>query len=121
VISAQYGRVDPELFFNPATRPEREEKVRQLSFEDLYADEYDHDHEGHPHAAYESIAVDFGAADPDNRYAVHAVGRFPRFYPSPWARGEERLTQLVLMGRDRCRGAPKGAGVLRTDRPAGRP
>jgi hypothetical protein len=41
--------------------------------------------------------VDFGAADPHNRYAVHAVGRFLRFYPEPWTPGE-RLTQLVLIG-----------------------
>lgn len=31
--------------------------------------------------------VDFGAHDPRNRYAVHAVGRFLRFYPEPWAAG----------------------------------
>ncbi|MEU7583118.1 GTP-binding protein [Streptomyces sp. NPDC041068] len=42
--------------------------------------------------------VDFGAADPRNRYEVHAVGRFLRFYPEPWAPGEPRLTQLVLIG-----------------------
>lgn len=47
--------------------------------------------------------VDFGAADPANRYAVHAVGRFLRFYPEPWPvgadpDGEPRLTQLVLIG-----------------------
>ncbi|MEV7321414.1 GTP-binding protein [Streptomyces sp. NPDC093970] len=42
--------------------------------------------------------VDFGPHDTGNRYAVHAVGRFLRFYPEPWGRGEERLTQLVLIG-----------------------
>ncbi|WP_224058365.1 CobW family GTP-binding protein [Streptomyces kanamyceticus] len=42
--------------------------------------------------------VDFGPADPRNRYEVHAVGRFLRFYPQPWAPGEARLTQLVLIG-----------------------
>ncbi|WP_395364282.1 CobW family GTP-binding protein [Streptomyces sp. YH02] len=42
--------------------------------------------------------IDFGAADPDNRYVVHAVGRFLRFYPERWPGGEERLTQLVLIG-----------------------
>ncbi|WAU84445.1 GTP-binding protein [Streptomyces sp. Qhu-G9] len=81
---------------------------------------------GHLHSAYESVSftsevplgprqlmefldsrpaglyrikgyVDFGAADPRNRYAVHAVGRFLRFYPEPWS-GGERLTQLVLIG-----------------------
>lgn len=84
------------------------------------------DHDGHLHSAYESLAftsevplsprrlmdfldsrpeglyrikgyVDFGAADPRNRYAVHAVGRFLRFYPEPWAPGG-RLSQLVLIG-----------------------
>ncbi|MFD4139710.1 CobW family GTP-binding protein [Streptomyces sp. NPDC058572] len=130
VIGAEYGRVDPELLLDPAAgRPEQEADVRQLSFEDLYADAYDHEHghEDHLHAAYESVAVtsalplhprrlmdfldsrpaglyrikgfvDFGAADPRNRYAVHAVGRFLRFYPEPWPPGEERMTQLVLIG-----------------------
>jgi hypothetical protein len=42
--------------------------------------------------------VDFGAADPRNRYAVHAVGRFLRFFPEPWTRDEHRRTQLVLIG-----------------------
>ncbi|MEV6551598.1 CobW family GTP-binding protein [Streptomyces sp. NPDC051597] len=42
--------------------------------------------------------VDFGPADRLNRYGVHAVGRFLRFYPEPWPPGEERLTQLVLIG-----------------------
>ncbi|MEV8526497.1 CobW family GTP-binding protein [Streptomyces sp. NPDC052000] len=82
---------------------------------------------GHLHAGYESVAftsdvpmdprrlmafldtrpeglyrikgfVDFGADDPLNRYTVHAVGRFLRFYPEPWGRERERLTQLVLIG-----------------------
>ncbi|MFD9489831.1 CobW family GTP-binding protein, partial [Streptomyces sp. NPDC059991] len=86
-----------------------------------------HGHAAHLHTAYESVAftsaapmdprrlmafldsrpeglyrikgfVDFGAADPRNRYGVHAVGRFLRFYPEPWPPGEERLTQLVLIG-----------------------
>ncbi|MFE1949753.1 CobW family GTP-binding protein [Streptomyces sp. NPDC059524] len=85
------------------------------------------DHGGHLHAAYDSVAftsevpmdprrlmafldgraeglyrikgyVDFGTGDPRNRYAVHAVGRFLRFYPEAWPAGEPRLTQLVLIG-----------------------
>ncbi|KOV70585.1 cobalamin biosynthesis protein CobW [Streptomyces sp. NRRL WC-3618] len=85
------------------------------------------DHSGHLHAAYDSLSftsstplhprllmdfldsrpeglyrikgyVDFGPYDPRNRYAVHAVGRFLRFYPEPWAEGEERLSRLVLIG-----------------------
>ncbi|ELP70459.1 CobW family GTP-binding protein [Streptomyces turgidiscabies] len=84
-------------------------------------------HSGHLHAAYDSLSfssstplhprrlmdfldsrpeglyrikgyVDFGPHDRGNRYAVHAVGRFLRFYPEPWADGGERLTQLVLIG-----------------------
>jgi G3E family GTPase len=131
VVSAQYGRVDPALLLDPAVRPEQEEKARQLSFEDLYAEAYDrehgHEHEGHLHAAYDSVSValdvpvhprrlmafldsrpsglyrikgfvDFGAADPRNRYAVHAVGRFLRFSPQPWPAGEPPMTQLVLIG-----------------------
>ncbi|MDQ0716698.1 G3E family GTPase [Streptomyces luteogriseus] len=86
-----------------------------------------HDHAGHLHAAYDSLSfvspgpldprrlmtfldsrpeglyrikgyVDFGPYDVRNRYAVHAVGRFLRFYPEPWPAGGERLTQLVLIG-----------------------
>ncbi|GGP98814.1 CobW family GTP-binding protein [Streptomyces roseolilacinus] len=127
VITAAYGRVDPELLFDRAARVEDAAGARQLSFEDLYADAYERDHRDHPHAAYETVSftageplhprrlmdfldsrpeglyrikgfVDFGAADPDNRYAVHAVGRFLRFYPEPWPPGGQRLTQLVLIG-----------------------
>ncbi|MEV7845724.1 GTP-binding protein [Streptomyces cyaneofuscatus] len=127
VISAVHGRIDPELFFDPAMRPDGEEKTRQLTFEDLLREEAGDDHAGHLHAAYESVDftsdvpldprrfiafldsrpeglyrikgfADFGAGDRDNRYALHAVGRFLRFVPQPWARGEQRLTQLVLIG-----------------------
>lgn len=84
-------------------------------------------HLGHLHSAYDSLSfssevplgprqlmafldsrpeglyrikgyVDFGVQDLRNRYAVHAVGRFLRFYPEPWTAADERLTQLVLIG-----------------------
>ncbi|MFF5964275.1 CobW family GTP-binding protein [Streptomyces collinus] len=84
-------------------------------------------HAGHLHTAYDSLSfvsrepldprrlmtfldsrpeglyrikgyVDFGPHDVRNRYAVHAVGRFLRFYPEPWPGGGDRLTQLVLIG-----------------------
>ncbi|MCD7443113.1 GTP-binding protein [Streptomyces lincolnensis] len=87
----------------------------------------DDDHSGHLHASYDTLSfasevpldprrlmgfldsrpeglyrikgyVDFGAYDPRNRYSVHAVGRFLRFYPEPWAAADPRLTQLVLIG-----------------------
>lgn len=141
VISAVHGRIDPELFFDPALRPDHEEMAGQLTFEDLLREEEEAcdgheghgghgDHEGHGdhlHASYESVDftsdvpldprrfmafldsrpeglyrikgfADFGAGDRDNTYALHAVGRFLRFVPRPWARGEQRLTQLVMIG-----------------------
>lgn len=119
VVPATYGRIDPEFLFD--CRP-TEERVGQLSFDDLH----DHD-DPHLHTGYDSVSVtsavpleprrlmrfldsrpeglyrikgyvDFGPYDAANRYAVHAVGRFLRFYPEPWAPGDERLTQLVLIG-----------------------
>ncbi|MGH4034924.1 CobW family GTP-binding protein [Actinomycetota bacterium Odt1-20B] len=84
-------------------------------------------HARHLHSAYESLAfvsevplsprplmafldsrpeglyrikgyVDFGPSDPKNRYLVHSVGRFLRFYPEPWPVAEPHRTQLVLIG-----------------------
>ncbi|MCS0637610.1 GTP-binding protein [Streptomyces sp. LP05-1] len=124
VTEAVYGRVDPELLFDRVVR-EDDGGARQLSFEDL--DEVYAVAEPHAHAAYETVSftapgplhprrllefldsrpqglyrikgfVDFGAADPGNRYAIHAVGRFLRFRPEPWPPGADRLTQLVLIG-----------------------
>ncbi|MEV7889936.1 CobW family GTP-binding protein [Streptomyces sp. NPDC002817] len=123
VVSAAYGRIDPEFLFD--CRP-GEERIGQLSFDDLHH-HGDDTHDGHLHAAYESLSfvsetpldprrlmrfldsrpeglyrikgyVDFGAYDNRNRYAVHAVGRFLRFYPEPWPADTERLSQLVLIG-----------------------
>ncbi|WP_404818975.1 CobW family GTP-binding protein [Streptomyces phaeolivaceus] len=142
VVPATYGRVDPEFLFD--CRPS-EERVGQLSFDDLPRQDHDghgdghHDahhegdeHAGHLHSGYDSVSfvsdvpldprrlmefldgradglyrikgyVDFGPHDPRNRYAVHAVGRFLRFTPEPWADldgsgDESRLSQLVLIG-----------------------
>ncbi|WP_405730436.1 GTP-binding protein [Streptomyces sp. NBC_00028] len=129
VVPATYGRIDPEFLFD--CRP-GEERVGQLSFDDLHrgpdteATE-DHTGHGHLHSGYDSLSfvsevpldprrlmqfldgrsaglyrikgyVDFGPYDTVNRYAVHAVGRFLRFYPEPWPDGDQRLTQLVLIG-----------------------
>ncbi|MEU9353980.1 GTP-binding protein [Streptomyces griseoloalbus] len=125
VVPASYGRVDPEFLFD--CRP-GEERIGQLSFDDLHRhDHAEGDHTAHLHAAYDSLSfvsgrpldprrlmrfldsrpaglyrikgyVDFGPHDVRNRYAVHAVGRFLRFYPEPWTPDAERLTQLVLIG-----------------------
>lgn len=168
VVPARHGSVDPEFLFD--CRPS-EERIGQLSFDDLYEhggrgteagradddspggpraeagqddgdppgghghetghDESDphttHSHATHLHAAYDTLSfasdtpmdprrlmafldsrpeglyrikgyVDFGPHDPRNRYAVHAVGPFLRFYPEPWPAREPRRTQLVLIG-----------------------
>jgi G3E family GTPase len=124
VVPASHGRVDPEFLFD--CRP-GEERIGQLSFDDLHEGSDDSGHAGHLHTGYDSLSfaadvplgprrlmrfldsrpdglyrikgyVDFGPHDPRNRYAVHAVGRFLRFYPEPWPAGEPRLTQLVLIG-----------------------
>ncbi|MFC6067302.1 CobW family GTP-binding protein [Streptomyces ochraceiscleroticus] len=42
--------------------------------------------------------VHFGVEGSGQKFTVHAVGGFLRFYPGAWAEGEERLTQLVLIG-----------------------
>ncbi|MFG2996514.1 CobW family GTP-binding protein [Streptomyces sp. NPDC048340] len=89
--------------------------------------DHEGDHCAHAHASYESVEfvseqalsprrfidfldrrpaglyrikgfVYFGVPGHEERYEVHAVGRFLRFVPQPWGRGEPRLTQLVLIG-----------------------
>ncbi|MDX3502265.1 GTP-binding protein [Streptomyces sp. ATCC51928] len=156
VISAVHGRIDPELLFDPALRPDHEEMAGQLSFEDLLrqeeCDEHEecdgHGHGDHLHASYESVDftadvpldprrfmafldsrpeglyrikgfADFGAGDRDNTYALHAVGRFLRFVPRPWARGEQRLTQLVMIGAGiDAEALLAGLAACRADEPA---
>ncbi|SOE62723.1 GTPase, G3E family [Streptomyces sp. OV198] len=126
VVPATYGRVDPEFLFDCRPSEERIGQLSfdDLHRHDESGPQGHHDH---LHSAYESLSfssevplgprelmnfldsrpeglyrikgyVDFGVQDRDNRYAVHAVGRFLRFYPEPWALAEPRLTQLVLIG-----------------------
>ncbi|MEU1376710.1 GTP-binding protein [Streptomyces triculaminicus] len=128
VVPAAYGRVDPEFLFDRKPREERVEAIRQLSFEDLCTgDDHEQDHHGHLHAGYESVEfasdepmhprrlmdfldsrpkglyrvkgfVHFGVAGHRQKFTLHAVGDFLRFYPSPWARSEKRATRLVMIG-----------------------
>ncbi|MFI1971378.1 cobalamin biosynthesis protein [Streptomyces cinnamoneus] len=137
VVPVSYGRIDPELLFDRKPREDHREAVRQLTFEDLGADEsacssddgHDHGHGcGHLHAAYESVEfisetpmnprrlmefldgrpaglyrikgfVHFGVKGHRQKFTLHAVGDFLRFYRSAWARSEERATRLVMIGR----------------------
>lgn len=84
-------------------------------------------HAGHLHAAYESVEftsaepmhprrlmdfldsrpaglyrikgfVHFDVPENRQKFTVHAVGDFLRFYPAPWPKGEQRCTQLVMIG-----------------------
>ncbi|MFJ9867884.1 CobW family GTP-binding protein [Streptomyces sp. NPDC101165] len=122
VVPTTYGRIDPEFLFD--CRPS-EERIGQLSFDDLH--EHGGDDHRHLHTGYDSLSftsdapmeprrlmrfldsrpeglyrikgyVDFGPHDTVNRYAVHAVGPFLRFYPEPWPPADARRTQLVLIG-----------------------
>lgn len=87
------------------------------------------DHTGHFHAAYQSVEftsaeplhprrlmdvldsrpaglyrikgfVHFDVPENRQKFTLHAVGDFLRFYPEPWPKGEERCTQLVMIGSD---------------------
>ncbi|UXY22408.1 GTP-binding protein [Streptomyces cynarae] len=127
VVPAAYGRIDPEFLFDCRPAEERVGQLSfdDIPRQDEHG--HDDAHHAHLHTAYDSLSfrsdvplnprrlldfldsrpeglfrikgyVDFGPADPHNRYALHAVGRFLRFYPEPWGTGDERLTQLVLIG-----------------------
>ncbi|MGW7345599.1 CobW family GTP-binding protein [Streptomyces sp. NPDC054854] len=52
--------------------------------------------------------VRFDVPGHEERYEIHAVGRFLSFDPGPWPRGEPRRTQLVLIGS-----GIDGPGLLR--------
>ncbi|MPY34210.1 GTP-binding protein [Streptomyces adustus] len=127
VVPATYGRIDPEYLFDCRPGEERIGQLSFDDLHDPHDGEGEGAHEGHLHTAYDSLSfaceqpldprrlmtfldsrpeglyrikgyVDFGPYDTGNRYRVHAVGRFLRFYPEPWGPGEARLTQLVLIG-----------------------
>ncbi|ONK10741.1 GTP-binding protein [Streptomyces sp. MP131-18] len=118
VIAAVHGRIDPRLLFDRDGRRARDSGPRQLSFADLLAAEEETGQE-HAHTAYDSVSFRTGDpmdprrlmrfldARPDGlyrikgfvsfgreRFGLHAVGRFLRFYPA--AAGTD--TALVLIG-----------------------
>ncbi|MCF1507570.1 CobW family GTP-binding protein [Streptomyces glomeratus] len=127
VVPAVYGRIDPGFLFDCRPAEERIGQLSFDDLHRHHEHEHDGPHHAHLHTAYDTLSfdsrvpmnpgrlldfldtrpeglyrikgyVDFGAADRRNRYAVHAVGRFLRFYPEPWSADDDRLTQLVLIG-----------------------
>ncbi|WP_026248835.1 CobW family GTP-binding protein [Streptomyces sp. LaPpAH-108] len=129
VVAATYGRIDPEFLFECRPSEERIGQLSFDDLHtDGDEDADDDPHASHLHTGYDSLSfisaapmdpralmrfldsrpdglyrikgyVDFGPYDTANRYAVHAVGRFLRFYPEPWPQQDaDRLTQLVLIG-----------------------
>lgn len=127
VMRTEHGRIDPAMLFDAPLRSTGDDRPRQLSFEDLVA-EHRHDHT-HLHAEYQSVEfttdeplhprrfldflndrpsglyrikgfVYFGVPGHQQKFLVQTVGGFVRFERTPWARGEEHRTQLVLIGAD---------------------
>ncbi|WP_405978232.1 CobW family GTP-binding protein [Streptomyces sp. NBC_00158] len=138
MVGADHGRIDPELLFDrrPWTETRGQLSFEDLIAEAEEHDGHDA-HADHAHARYESVEftsdqalsprrfidfldrrpaglyrikgfVWFGVPGHRERYEVHAVGRFLRFAPGPWGRGEPRRTQLVLIGS-----GTDGPGLLR--------
>ncbi|MFI6346197.1 CobW family GTP-binding protein [Streptomyces sp. NPDC050560] len=126
VVCASHGRVDPELLFDRKAVTERFGQLSFDDLRER-EEGGPGGHQGHLHAAYDTVSftsavpldprrttafldsrppglyrikghVDFGAADPRNRYGLHTVGGAVRFTPEPWAPGQERGSALVLIG-----------------------
>ncbi|MFF5988962.1 CobW family GTP-binding protein [Prauserella flavalba] len=125
VLPTEHGRIDPELLFDPVRGSEP--VARQLSFDDLREDCDTHDncHE-HAHAAYDTLTVTAGALHPRRfaaflegrpgglyrmkgtvyfgvpghrqRFTLHTVGAYTRLVRGAWGAGDERRTELVLIG-----------------------
>ncbi|WP_285503500.1 GTP-binding protein [Actinokineospora sp. NBRC 105648] len=116
VVPTEYGRIDPDLLFDPVDRPDPVE--RQLSFDDLV------EHEQHVHAQYSSVEfghdlpmnplrfaeflndrpaglyrmkgfLHFGVPGHEEPLAVQTVGPSVRITRAPDA---ARRTELVMIG-----------------------
>ncbi|MBK1786724.1 CobW family GTP-binding protein [Prauserella cavernicola] len=122
VLPTAHGRIDPELLFDRVRDPDP--VVRQLSFDDLRDDCGDHDQ--HAHSAYDTLTVTAGALHPRRfaaflegrpgglyrmkgtvyfgvpghrqRFVLHTVGAYTRLERARWEAGQDRCTELVLIG-----------------------
>ncbi|MHC5907339.1 CobW family GTP-binding protein [Streptomyces sp. S6] len=81
VVPARYGRVDPEFLFD--CRP-GEERIGQLSFDDLHRHDDPHGHDGghadHLHAAYDSLSFTATAPLDPRRLMAFLDGRAEGLY-----------------------------------------
>ncbi|TCJ99413.1 CobW family GTP-binding protein [Nocardia alba] len=127
IYATTHGRIDPGLLFDDRA-PDRPSVAEQLSFDLLldHHDHDDPDHR-HLHDDYVSLAftseralnpralvdfledppsglfrakgcVAFAVAGERRKFVVHLVGRHVVLTPANWARGERRVSNLVLIG-----------------------
>lgn len=127
VYATTHGRIDPGLLFDDRA-PDQPKVAEQLSFDTLLDehDHDDPDHR-HLHDDYVSVSftseralnpralvgfledpppglfrakgyVTFAVAGERRKFEVHLVGRHVVFTPGSWARGERRVSNLVLIG-----------------------
>ncbi|MFC6011046.1 CobW family GTP-binding protein [Nocardia lasii] len=127
VYATTHGHIDPGLLFDDRV-PEEPKVAQQLSFDALLDehDHDDPDHR-HLHDDYTSVSftseaplepralvsfledpppglfrakgcVAFAVAGERRKFELHVVGRHVVFTPTTWARGEQRVSNLVLIG-----------------------
>ncbi|MFD4353208.1 CobW family GTP-binding protein [Nocardia sp. NPDC058518] len=127
VYATTHGRIDPGLLFDDRV-PDEPKVAEQLSFDTLLDDhDHDDPDHRHLHDDYVSVSftseralnpralvgfledppsglfrakgyVTFAVAGERRKFEVHLVGRHVVFTPGSWARGEQRVSNLVLIG-----------------------
>ncbi|WP_328656389.1 CobW family GTP-binding protein [Nocardia salmonicida] len=127
VYATTHGRIDPGLLFDDRA-PDQLRVAEQLSFDTLLDEhDHDDPEHRHLHDDYVSVSfttdralnpralvgfledpppglfrakgyVTFAVAGERRKFEVHLVGRHVVFTPGSWARGEQRVSNLVLIG-----------------------
>ncbi|MQA12298.1 MAG: GTP-binding protein [Pseudonocardiaceae bacterium] len=127
VLPVSYGRIPTELLVEPRSAPATARVAEQLSFDQLRDDRAAGPHEPHLHAEYHSAEfacdeplnpralmrflddrpaglyrlkgfVYFGVTGHKDKFTLHTVGTHLRVHRSRWSQGEQRRTQLVMIG-----------------------